>query len=452
MAAACLAALASVAVHALFDLPNNSKTALLMLAVVGALSLKIGRRPLAPTRFLSVGNVPRLAILAFVPLVLAGWLWSDRAHSAYDDSLEALAKGEHDAAVRDALEATRRDGDFAAYHLHAGVMQAIAYFVHNNRGDPLPGLLEGGIRSLERGIELEPRGAIGHANLALALQARGERDRAVEEAQIAMERAPNDGTMAIVAGAIFEWAGLQDDAIDAYAWAVTHDPGLIESRFWTTNDFRRGARGEIIGRTFLNDCQKARVVALYNRFPEDGIGPYLDGCRDVVAGSPSDARARSDLAIALQRAGSKEEALREARRAVGQAPDNAFARTALGYVLMDPDTVEEARRELALGADLGDPDAVILLYMLFESSFLTPDEDTPDEVLDLMEATLPVAAPFVYEGGRQQYLLGILYYRIRYYRESPLAILIPSGPDGWLALSSVRAEMLERALEIEGRR
>jgi tetratricopeptide (TPR) repeat protein len=331
-------------------------------------------------------------------------------------------------------------------------MQAITYFVHNERGDPLPGLLDGSIRSLERAIELEPRGAIGHANLALALQVRGERGRAVDEARLAMERAPNDGTMAIVAGAVFEWAGLQDDALNAYAWAVTHDPGLIESRFWTTNDFRRDVRNEVIRRAFLNDCQKARIVGLYRRYPDDDLGALLEGCRKVVAGSPADARARSDLAIALRRSGSQEEALAEARRAVDQAPDNAFARTALGFVLMDPDTVDEARRELALGADLGDPDAVILLYMLFESSFLTPDEGTPDEVLDLMEATLPLSAPFVYEGGRQQYLLGILYYRVRFYRESPLAILIPSGPDGWLALSSVRSEFLERALEIAGRR
>ena len=452
IAAACIAALASVAVHAFFDLPNLSKTAMLTLAVVAALSLKIGRRPPGPARFLSLANLPRLAILAFVPLVLAGWLWTDRGHAAYDDSLAALAKGEFDAAVRQALEAAEDDPDFAAYHFHAGVMQAISYFVHNDRGDPLPRMLDGAVASLRRGLDLEPRSGIGHVNLALALQVKGDLDGAVEHAHIAMERAPGDGTIAAVAGTIFEWADRRGDAVNAYAWAVTHDPGLIESSFWTTNDFRRQARAEVVGKTFLNDCQKARVVGLYNRYVDDDLASLAAGCSRVLANAPSDARARSDLAIALYRTGAQEEARTEARRAVDQAPDNAYARTALGFVLMDADTAKDAKRELALGAHLGDPDAVLLLNMFYESSFLSPDEDAPEEVLDLLEAALPGSAPFVFEGGRQQYLLGILYYRVRYYRESPLAILIPSGPDGWLAFSSVRSESIERALQIAGRR
>ncbi|HXH23411.1 MAG TPA: O-antigen ligase family protein [Dehalococcoidia bacterium] len=451
MAAACMSALAALAVHGVFDMPNQSKTALLLLAAVSALASKLDRPGVSP-RVASTSNIPRLAMLAFVPLALAGWLWTDRGHAAYDDSLADLARGDFDRAAREALWATERDPDYAAYHLHAGVVQTIAYFVHNNRGDPLPALLDGGIASLERSLELEPRGGIAHINLALALQARNERERAVEHAALAVFRAPGDGTIAGAAGTIFEWAGRREEAIDAYARAVTHDASLIESRFWDTTPFRREVRSEVIARTFLTDCRKARVVALYYAYPQDDLAALTSACRRLVERWPSDARARSDLAIALQSTGAREEALAHARRAVAQEPDNAYARTALGFALLAPDTAAQARRELALGLYLGDPDAAVLLHMYYQSSQLSPDREVPEEVLDRLDSMLATAAPFVYEGGRQQYLLGILYYRPRYFRESPVAILIPSGPDGWLALSSPRAERIEAALRAAGRR
>ena len=67
-------------------------------------------------------------------LVLAHGAGAGMRHAFMD----ALARGQYDATVRRSLQAARRDPDFAAYHFHAGVMQAIAYFVHNDRGDPLP--------------------------------------------------------------------------------------------------------------------------------------------------------------------------------------------------------------------------------------------------------------------------------------------------------------------------
>lgn len=451
-AAACIAAVAALAVHSFADMPNQSKTAMLLLAVIGAFSMKIAPRPVASASFISAANLPRLAILAFVPLFLAGWIWTDRGHASYDASLERLAQGQFDEAAAKALEAAERDPDFAVYHFQAGVTQAIAYLVHGDRGEPLPGLLDGAVASLRRGVELERRSGIGHANLALALQLKGDGAGAVEHSHLAMLYGPSDGTIAAVAGTIFEWAGLRDEAVEAYALAVTHDAGLIESRFWTTTAFRREVRQEVISKSFLSACQKARVVGLFGRYPEDGLISLAEGCGRVVEAGPSDARARSDLAVALSRAGAKEEAQTEARRAVNQAPDNAYARTALGFALLEMGSAEEARRELTLGSYLGDPDAPILLNVYYQSSFLSPEEDMPEEVLDRLEAALPNSASFVYEGGRQQYLLGILYYRPRYFRESPLAILIPSGPDGWLAFSSPRSEAIEQALREAGRR
>ncbi len=454
-AAACIAALTALAVHSLMDMPNQSKTVLLLIAVIAALALKVGPRPVAPSRPLSLPNLPRYLVLAFVPLFLSGWLWTDLGHRAYDQSLDALLQGDFDASVKKALDASGREPDFGAYHLHAGTMQAVDYLVRKDGGETMPGLLDGAIVSLDRAVELDPRSGIAYANLALALRLKGDAAGAIDAARSAIARSPGDGTVAAIAGVVLEYGEQWDEAVSAYSKAVTHDPTLIESSFWASTPFRRDVRAEVFGNTFLTACQKARVVALYSRYAEDDLMGLDQACRRQVEGSPSDARARSDLAIALYRTGATEEAEAQARRAVGQAPDNAYARTALGFVLLDRDTLADARHELMLGAQLGDPDALVLLAMSYQLS-LGGAREIPGEVLDRMEAALPTAAPFAFDNGIQHYLLGILYYRPRYFRESPATIIIPSELTArageYPLLASPRVDAIERALREAGRR
>jgi hypothetical protein len=116
------------------------------------------------------------------------------------------------------------------------------------------------------------------------------------------------------------------------------------------------------------------------------------------------------------------------------------------------------RRELTIATDLGDPDAALLLYYTYRPPPKTladnlhlPSslEDAPDEVKGRLEAALPLSAPFVYDNGIQDYLLGILYFRPRYFRESPSSILIPGD---WIALASPRTLLIQQALKDAGRR
>lgn len=448
--AACLAALAAVAIHSLADMPNQSKTALVMLAAVTALALKVSRRPIDTPRLASPSNIPRLAVLVTASLLLGAWSWTYQSHDDYDSSLGHLKAGRFSEAAMAAQTAASEDPSFAAYHFHAGVTQAVAYMVARDAGDDLPGRLDAAIASLRRGLELDSRAAIGYANLALAYRLKEDPGPAIEAARFAMLRAPRDGTIAAVAGLVFEWAELFDEATTAYAVAVTHDPTLIESRFWTTTPYRRAARDDVLAGTFLSGCQKARTAALYGRFPEDRDDEFTGACTREVEASPGDPRLRSDLAIALSRAGDRQRAEGDARLAVSLAPDNAAARTALGFVLLSPETIEEARHNLVLAAQLGDADALLLLAMSYESSVL-PGGDIPNQVIERMRAALPGAAPFVYDNGVQHYLLGLLYYRPRFFRESPTTLLIPSeltAPAGESPLiESPRVEAMKRILD-----
>ncbi len=454
--AACLAALTALAVHSAADMPNQSKTALLLLAVIAALSMKLSRPQSRPPRLVSPGNTPRLLILAFVPLFLGAWLWTDLGHDRYYQSLHLLNKGDLDGAVRQSLDAARLDPAFSVYHLHAGVTQAIDYLVKQDHGATTPELLDGAIASLRRAVDLEPRGGIGHANLAIALRMDGQRNAAVEEARLAMARSPGDGAISAVAGTIFEWADMPGDALYAYTNAVTHDAGLIDSPFWEATEFRRDARETIVAHTFLSPCQKARVVAMYRGYPDDLEG-LAGACATEVASS-NDPRRRSDLAVALASLGRIDDAKRAAQAAVDHAPDNAFARTALAIAKARDASLDEVRHQLMLAADLGDPDAALLLYYTFNQappalaanlSLPFKEGATPDDVKDRLEAALPLSGSLVYDQGIQDYLLGILYYRPRFFRESPTSILIPGD---WIDLSSPRTLLIQKALHDAGRR
>ncbi len=418
--------------------------------------MKLGQRQPRPPRLVSSGNVPRLLILAFVPLFLGAWLWTDLGHDRYYKSLHLLNKGDLDGAVRQSLDAARLDPAFSVYHLHAGVTQAIDYLVKQEHGTTSAGLLDGAIASLRRAVDLEPRGGAGHANLAIALRMDGQRDAAVEQARLAMARSPGDGAISAVAGTIFEWADMPGDAIYAYTNAVTHDAGLIDSPFWEATEFRRDTRETIVAGTFLSPCQKARVVAMYRGYPDDLQG-LAGACATEVASS-NDPRRRSDLAVALASLGRIDDAKREAQAAVDHAPDNAFARTALAIAKAHDGSLDEVRHQLMLAADLGDPDAALLLYYTFKKpppplagnlSLPFEEGDMPDEVKDRLEAALPQSGSLVYDQGIQDYLLGILYYRPRFFRESPTSILIPGD---WLDLSSPRTLLIQNALHDAGRR
>ena len=102
-----------------------------------------------------------------------------------------------------------------------------------------------------------------------------------------------------------------------------------------------------------------------------------EALRKIVAGSPSDARAHGDLALALLSQGKTREAVDEGRLAAAFAPEAAQARYIYGSVLKAAGRPEEAARELEKALAL-QPDAPAPLRALADSYAMAGDPRAAD--------------------------------------------------------------------------
>ena len=480
LVAACAAGLTSLAVHSFLETPNIWTTALLPLAVVLAACLRLAPPPAPRSGSPPLAVLPRLGAVAIV-LSLLGFAYFDRAHSSYDSSLEALRDGQFMDAAMDANEAAADDNAFAVYGIHAAAMSAISYEIDlQSSGSASPARLDDAIRRLRKALDQEPRSAVGYANFALVLRLRAValegseaasdmamhdalQVEAVDAARSAIERARTDSTIATVAGTVFEWAsrdlgpGLAGEAMEAYALALSHDAGLVQSPFWTTNPTRTGMRTRALEASDLTACEKGRVSAIYAGFRDDLLR-LESQCNLARSVNPNDARSLSDWAVIVYAAGDFEPALEIAQQAAATVPDNPYVRTALGITLMQTGDIDRVRRELMLGAYLGDPDAALLLSYTYAPPGITRPSNivanlrlpsTPDPipgpVIERLEATLRTAAPMFLDHGVQRYRLGILYYRVRFLRESPASIIVPGE---WITFASPRTLLMLAELDL----
>ena len=202
LVAACAAAIVTLAVHALTDSPNLSKTALIPFAAVVALSLRLAPAVPAP-RIRWLATIPRLLPLALVPLLIGGWVAIDLPHRTYDKSLKSLRAGDFVEASAQASRAHDEDHGQAAYAFAAGVTRDVRYLaLHQPAGRPAQGSFDAAVADIVKGLQREPRSPIGTANLALALDLAGDRAGATDAAGAAMDLAKRDGTLGAVAGTI----------------------------------------------------------------------------------------------------------------------------------------------------------------------------------------------------------------------------------------------------------
>jgi tetratricopeptide (TPR) repeat protein len=241
---ACGASVAGFLVHSLADAPNASKTVLVPLAVVLALMVRA-----VPARSGSEaapgpdeGNDPAPAapragawrrclvllppVTVLVALVALLFFWSnlDGPHYRYSQGLEDADAGRWLEAVPHFQRAADDDPDFALYQLQLGLSETMAYL----GGAPRP-LLEQGIEHLERGVALEPRSAVGHANLARAYLLANRLPEARDSALEAIRWAGHDPEVAIAAASVVEKAGTAEDAREAYATAIALDASMAFS-------------------------------------------------------------------------------------------------------------------------------------------------------------------------------------------------------------------------------
>ncbi len=423
------AALAGFAVHNVVDAANIWKAPLIALGGVAALAVRQLRDAGPPVRLawpraVALG-APRLLLLLALPALFIAWWRIDVAHRAYSRSIEALADGDFDEAVRLGQEAIDGDPRFALYHLQQGVNEVVAAEANRQAGrdaraDELLGL---GIAHLERGIELEPRTTIGRANLARALALAGERVRALWVAVDARERAGSDTAVLMAAGEALELAGYRDEAIETYARAVSTDAGIASSTFWTETPERRATYPQVLLGSILalNPCTLGTfLLSAPEGAPipsEIDRGGLVDGCRALAREHPDDLYVRVNLARMLM-AEETPEAMVEARAhldfAVRRQPDFAPARRELGRWHDLQGDREAARHEWLLGAQLDDPESILLLGRTYSPQFVPPG------LVSRLETLLER------EGSTVRFpLVDILYYRMKFFRGSPAIMFIP---------------------------
>jgi tetratricopeptide (TPR) repeat protein len=446
--AACVAALTTYAVHSLTDSPLTYNHALLPLAPVLALTLRFAAPGMpAPGRH---DILPRLLVLALLPALVAGHYLADQAHGRYDQSLRSLATGRVDEAAVHGRAAAGADPSLAAYQFHAGVVTVVAA---QQTGDPDPSALDSARLYLQRGLQLDPNSALGHANLAQVQVLQGALQGAVSSARAALATSRVDVTIDAVAATVLEQAGEREEAIAAYGRAIKQNPSLSQSAFWSASPERLALRAEAVAASGLNACRLGRPAVLYGAYGDD-IQALEAACREVAAGG--DSLARADLALLLHALGRSDEAMGEAQAAIGgvssQRAEQVAVRTAWATVIAPSSDARTVRRELLTAAYLADPDARVLLAwtyaapgheMALRLGLPVEGNGVPAAIRGLINSALRRPAPVALAEPGQYYRIGINYYRLTYLREAPAYLFVPGE---WQQLVSPRTLALRAAV------
>lgn len=414
---ACAGAFVAFGTFSLFEAPNGFKSTLVTLGALGALlvlSLREGGATLTPKA--RPARVALLGARVLVPLALAGllisWARLDAGHYYYSNAVSNANAGRWNAALDEMDRAVALDPEFAIYRLALGTIEGQAYLA---TADPVR--LEDALTQLRRTVELEPRSAIAHANLALLLAKSADYAGAREEALAAVRFANSDPAVLLAAGTALEQSNQGEEAVDAYARVISIDRRLADSSFWSATPFRETRFTDVLERSSLDfdPCQQLSL-ALAGSAPAGAIdrdGAFVR-CQERVAARPNELRSRVALAEALLADGDRAGARRHLNVVLARRPDDGEARTVLGRWYFAQGDLDGARREWLRAGELDDVDGLVLLGDSY------PAGEVPSEVVDALRARLGQAQSEV-----QFHLTGILYYRFKFYRGSPITILLP---------------------------
>lgn len=438
--AACAGAFVALATFSLFDAPNGFKGALAALAAIGAvavLSFREGRTRTPAKggkgpRWARVGGYLVLAARVAVPVVMVGVLvtWVvrlDVAHFYYRNAQTDIIAQRWPQAIDDGKRAVELDPEFAIYRLQLGTIYGQAYLA---TGD-FP-LLEDALDQLERAVELEPRNAFAHVNLALLLAEAGDWETARDEAQAAIEVANNDSVVALAAGTALEKSNWGDEAVRAYGRALFLNPPLVDSPFWGESEFRKTHFEEILNRSAINLSRCGRLGLSMLGLPVDSLNTQasIASCRTGIDANPNGLTGRVVLARALIQNGDLAESKAHIDFVLKRQPDQGPARTTLGSWYEANGELDSARREWLRASQLDQLDALVLLGESY------PLGETPQAVVEAVQAELRRV-------DVDRRLVGILYYRLKFFRGSPSVILLPGE---WQSAVPGRVARAEEAL------
>lgn len=429
LAMACAAALAGFLIHNVADAANLWKAPLAALAVVVALAVRNRQEAepdsVAPGGLASQGLwarriwrlLPRAVLLVTLIVIFPLWGWLDAAHCYYSRSVDSARHGRLDEAVREGRRAVQIDPSLAIYQLTLGVNE----FLASGKGARAE-LLADSIKHLRRATELDPRGALGWANLAQVLVVAGEEEEAKSAALQAGTFAGSDAPTLLAAGTVLEDLGEEEEAIKTYALALSVGSSFADSRFWAGSEFRQEHYLDIVDASPLarSSCAMGDLLTRSPTGIVDEAAGELEKLRESCAYrvflDPYNLVGRVQLANILMALERHSEAFEHLQFALDRQPDLGPARTALGKWYAAGGELEEARRQWLLAGQLSQPEALVLLG----DSYL-PGE-VPAAVVERLEDIAPVFA-----GGILYHASATVYFRMKFGREPPSTSLIP-GP------------------------
>ncbi|MDP9237522.1 MAG: O-antigen ligase family protein [Chloroflexota bacterium] len=428
LAVACGGALVGFSIHNQVDAGNIWKAPAFALAVVGAIiarnyresttnatPLRVPRLSGAQRRYTALGARGALLLLLVLPFL--GWYKIDHADYDYNDGVEKMNRGEPGAIAR-LQAAVDADSSMMPYQLALGQAQASA-FLANNQSDR--SLIDNAIVHLKRAVDLDYRSDLAHANLARAYQLGGLDDDAAGEALKTRFIARFHVPAVLVAGEVYERIGRTDDAIATYAQVISMDASLADSTYWQGSAFREQHFDGILKQSFLgrDPCTEGAYLVQSHRFTSsvslEGLDAASKGCQyNIFVVYPNDLVQRVSFAKILLEQGRLDEAFIHLDFAVKRQPDFGYARTELGRYYQLKGDLQEARHQWVVGSQLEDPESLLLLGNSY------PAGQVPSELPGRLQTLLGGPGSSI-----QNDIVWILYYRLRFGRQSPPVAFIP---------------------------
>lgn len=202
------------------------------------------------------------------------------------------------------------------------------------------------IRLFRRALELDPRNATAHVNLALALAEAGDGKAAAEHYGRALEIRPDAPVAHNNLGLLLSREGRQADAIREYEAALVVDPRYAEAH---------GNLGIALAMLGRSDEAIARFESAARLAPGDPVPLYNWG-------------------LALAGARRFQEAIRRFEGVIAIEPTHGAAHSNLGAALLALGDLERARHEVDLARRYGFPPPPDLVRLLGET---TPEPERP---------------------------------------------------------------------------
>ena len=301
------------------------------------------------------------------------------------------------------------------------------------------GRVDAGVATFKQLVDAAPQSSTAHRRLALAYGAAHDPEKALQEAQTALQLAPEDKPAKLTLGTALlsaknfdearrradDWANAspQDadfaelqgmvasaqnraqDAVDAFQRGLTAaDTNVTRVRLAMAQaKAGRPEEGEKTLRSWLDANPKdvvARTALAQLYLDTKQFAPARDQFAEVIRLAPNNVAAENNLAWTMSLLGQKDDALVHAQHAAAAAPEAPAVLDTLGVILLQNGKASEARDTLEKAAK-GAPGVAAIQFHLAQALAQTGDEDRAREIL---RGLLSKTEPFEERNQAQQLL------------------------------------------------